>query len=174
MSFPMPISSYPARGTGYRAINIPTKSGEQSRAFSEALAALQPYLGGAVGSMGRMASGQPEQFEQMEAPAMRQYQQLLGNIGARYSGMGMGAQKSSAFQNEMSSAASDLAERLQSQRLSMQQSAQEQLMNLFKSLMGEDLFDTQLMPKKSSFYKQFGLGMAPGMGQALGSLPFMF
>ena len=171
MTFPM--STQKVKGTGYEALYMPTKDPRQMELYNQVSQALGPFLGKSISGLGQLAGGDQAAFQGLEAPAMRQYQQLLGDIGARYSGMGMGAQRSSAFQNQLTGAAGDLAERLQSQRLSLQQNAIQQLLGLYGNLIGTDLYDTQLIPRKQGFLREFGVGMAPGIGQALGYLPFM-
>lgn len=73
--------------------------------------------------LSRLAGGDQSMFEQMEAPALQQFAGLQGNLASRFSGMGMGAQKSSGFQNTMNQASSDFAQQLQSQRLGLQRQA---------------------------------------------------
>ena len=41
----------------------------------------------------RLAQGDPALFDEMEAPAMRQFSQLQGENASRFSGLGMGARK---------------------------------------------------------------------------------
>ena len=49
--------------------------------------------------LGKLAGGDQSMFEQMEAPAMRQFQGLQGQLASRFSGMGMGSRRGSGFQN---------------------------------------------------------------------------
>jgi hypothetical protein len=83
--------------------------------------------------------------------------------------MGSGARQSSGFQNTMTGAATDLAERLQGQRLGLQQNALSQLLSLYQNLIGTDTFDTMFLPKQKPFWQEFLGGMAPGIGQGLGT-----
>src|SRR5882672_46659 len=48
--------------------------------------------------LSKLAGGDEEAFGQVEAPAMRQFQGLQGQLASRFSGMGMGARRSSGFQ----------------------------------------------------------------------------
>ena len=156
-------------GTGYNQVNIPRKTPDQMKLFSQ----LFQSAGGGMGNIlsqlqGLAGGGNEEMWQQLEAPAMRQFQNLQGNTASRFSGMGMGARNSSGFQNEMGGQAADLAERLRGQRMGLQMGAQNQLMDLYKSLMGEDFFDTQLMPEQKPAWQQFLMGMGPGLGSGLG------
>jgi hypothetical protein len=84
---------------GYRPAQMQQFTPEQMQLFQQ--------LFGHVGPdsfLNKLASGDQSQFEQLEAPALRQFQGLQGQTASRFSGMGTGAQKSSGFQNAMSSA----------------------------------------------------------------------
>lgn len=139
------------RGTGYKNVNIPRLSPEQSQLFQQSFGALSPHLGSTIENIGQLAGGgTPEMWEQLEAPAMRQFNQLQGQLSSRFSGMGTGARRSSGFQNASSGAATDLAERLQGQRLGLQQGAQKQLMQLYQSLMNSQPYENILQEKKKN------------------------
>ena len=74
--------------------------------------------------LSRLASGDQSYFDEMEAPAKRQFNELQGNLGSRFSfGQGKGSlgdRRSSGFQNETSSAASNFAQQLQANRQGLQ------------------------------------------------------
>lgn len=116
----------------------------------------------------KLAGGDQSQFEQMEAPALRQFGQLQQNIANRFSGRGSGARRSSAFQNEMSGATSDFAQKLQANRLGLQQNALQQLMEMSNMLLGQRPYENFLIEKQK---KQSGLAKAFGIGlPALGAI----
>lgn len=98
----------------------------------------------------KLASGDQSSFEQMEAPAMRQFAGLQGNIASRFSGMGMGARKSSGFQNAMGQATSDFAQDLQSKRQDLQRQALMDLMNMGQMLMGQRPYERTLTQKQEN------------------------
>jgi hypothetical protein len=158
------------KGTGYKQLQIPRLSPEQQQLFSQVFSSLSPNLGGAVSGLGQLAAGgTQEQWDQLEAPALRQFNQLQGQLASRFSGMGTGARRSSGFQNASSGAATDLAERLQSQRLGLQQNALQQLLGLYSGLMGTQTHEYGFLPKERPFWQQLLGGAAPGIGQALGT-----
>lgn len=162
-------------GTGYRQVNLPTKSPEQMDLFRQLLGGSQAGLGQSLGQISNLAGGGDEQtWQQLEAPAIRQFGQLQGSLGSRFSGLGGGARRSSGFQNTLGDAGVDLAERLQSQRLGLQQSAQNQLLDLYQNLLGQDLYNTGLLPKKKPFWQELLGGAATGIGQGLGTLGSLF
>lgn len=95
--------------------------------------------------LSKLAGGDESMFSQLEAPAMRQFSQLQGGLASRFSGMGTGARKSSGFQNTMSAAGMDLAERLQGQRMGLQQQALRDLMNMSSSLLQQRPYENFLV-----------------------------
>lgn len=118
--------------------------------------------------LGRLASGDQSQFQQMEAPALRQFGALQGNLASRFSGMGgSGARNSSGFQNTMGEAGADLAERLAGNRMNFQQQALQQLMGLSDSLLGRKTFETNFIQKQLPFWKQLATAGAGGLGSLL-------
>lgn len=158
------------KGTGYNQVQIPKLSREQQQLFSQVFGAAQGGIGSAVGQLGQMAGGgNEESWKQLEAPALRQFGQLQGNIASRFSGMGSGARRSSGFQNATNEAGVDLAERLQSQRMGFQQSAIQQLLGLYGNLMGTQTSDTAFLPRKKPFWQELLGAASGGAGQALGS-----
>lgn len=158
------------KGTGYKQIQLPRLSPEQQALFSQVTGAIQPGLGGGIGHLSQMAAGgSPEYWQQLEAPAMRQFNELQGQIASRFSGAGTGARHSSGFQNALGGASADLAERLQSQRLGLQQNAISQLLGLYGNLMGTETFDTAFLPKKKPFWQELLGGLSGGIGQGLGT-----
>jgi len=171
---PTGVSS--VKGTGYKQISMPTKSNDQMELFRTLLGGAQGGLGGGgLSQLSNLASGGDEaMWSQLEAPAMRQFGQLQGDIASRFSGMGSGARRSSGFQNSMNSAAVDLSERLQSQRMGLQQSAIQQLLGLSQSLLGTDLQENMFMPKKKPFWQELLGGMSPGIGQGVGTVGGMW
>lgn len=161
------------KGTGYNQIQFPRLSSEQQQLFSQVMGGASPGITAGLGNLSQLAAGgSPEYWKQLEAPAMRQFGELQGDIASRFSGAGTGARRSSGFQNTMGGASADLAERLQSQRLGLQQNAISQLMGLYGNLMGTEMYDTYLTPEKkklSKWRQLLGAGLPIG-GGILGGL----
>lgn len=107
--------------------------------------------------LSKLASGDQSFYNEMEAPAMRQFSGLQGNMASRYSGGqgqgGMGQRKSSGFQNEMTAASSNFAQDLQSRRQQLQQGAIKDLMSMSHQLMNEKPYErfTYDKPQKQGF-----------------------
>lgn len=163
------------QGTGYRQLQTPTMSPEQQKLFSQLLGQIQPGLTSGLDQLSQQAGGGSEEYwKQQEAPAMRQFQELQGQLGSRFSGLGgTGGRKSSGFQNAAGGAAASLAEQLQSQRQGLQQNAISQLMQLYGNLMGTQTFDTSFLAnkqKKKPFWQELLGGAAGGVGSGLGAL----
>jgi hypothetical protein len=149
---------------GYTAGKIQQFSPEQMQLFQRMFSQVSPesYLG-------KLAGGDESFFNQMEAPALRQFGELQGNIASRFSGIGGGGgqgmlsgQRSSGFQNIMGQAASNFAQDLAARRQSLQQQAIMDLMGLSEHLLGQRPYErllTEKMPKQKS-----GLGGIIGAG----------
>jgi len=126
--------------------------------------------------LSKLASGDQSMFEQLEAPALRQFGQLQGNIASRFSGMGSGARNSSGFQNTMNEASTDFASQLQSQRMGLTRQAIQDLMGMSESLLGQRPYEKFLTEKQTPFWQKMleGIlgGAAGGLGQGFGSKAF--
>lgn len=159
----MPMSSatgQPAglKGTGYQQVQ--TYTPEQMQLFQQMFGHTAPG-----GYLSRLAGGDQSQFEQLEAPALRQFQGLQGQLASRFSGMGTGARHSSGFQNTANQAATDFAQQLQSQRMGIQRQALQDLMGMSGQLLGQSPY--ALTPEKRPFWQELLLSLAGGTGDFL-------
>lgn len=98
--------------------------------------------------LSRLAGGDQSMFEEMEAPAWRQFQQLQGDLASRFSGMGMGARKGSGFQNAMNQAGSDFVQDLQSKRMELRRQALMDLMGMSNQLLSQKPYENFLVEKQ--------------------------
>lgn len=115
--------------------------------------------------LSRLAGGDEDLFNEMEAPALRQFSELQGDIASRFSAGGGGrgslsARKSSGFQNTMNSAASNFAQDLQSRRQDLMRQAIQDLSGMSHSLLNEEPY--QLYEKRQK--KKSGWGGLAGAG----------
>lgn len=92
-------------------------------------------LVGPESSTYKTAMGDQSQFDEMEAPALRQFGALQGNLASKFSGAGMGARRSSGHQNSQNAAAQDFAGQLQANRQGLQRQAVQDLMGLSQQLL---------------------------------------
>jgi hypothetical protein len=158
------------KGTGYNAISVPTDP-RTSQLWEQIAGAINPGLKGGGDFLSKLAAGGDEGFwNQLEAPALRQFGELQGNIASRFSGMGTGARRSSGFQNALGGAGADLAERLQSNRLGLQNQAIQQLFSMGQHLLGTPLSQTGFAPRQKPMWQELLMALAPGVGQALGGI----
>jgi hypothetical protein len=164
-----PLFSQKLQGTGYKQITTPQFTPEQTNLFKQLFSWVSPDS-----NLSRLANGDQSQFAQLEAPAMQQFSGLLGGLGSRFSGMGsFGARNSSGFQNTATSAASDFAQQLQSQRMGIQRQALQDLMGISNSLLGQRPYENIYVPeqqKQPGFLKQLLLGLGGAGSQAAGTL----
>lgn len=116
----------------------------------------------------RLAGGDQSMFAEMEAPAMKQFGEMQGQLASRFSGMGMGGRKGSGFANTMTQATSDFAQQLQSQRQGLQRQAIQDLMGLSGQLMGQRPYERSLTEKPKSVWESMAIAGAGGLGQGFG------
>lgn len=120
--------------------------------------------------LSRLSGGDESIFGEIEAPALKQFSALQGNLASRFSGMGsFGGRKSSGFQNTANSAASDFAMQLQGQRQSLQRQAMQDLRGLTSELLGQRPYEQYLYDKQKK-----SSGWGGGIGAALGGLGGFF
>lgn len=124
----------------------------------------------------RLAGGDQKLFDEMEAPALRQFNGLQGQLASRFSGMGSGARRSSGFQNAAGAQASDFAQQLQSRRQGLQRQAIQDLMGMSSDLLGQRPYEQFLVqkPQKPGFWQQLLGGLSGGVGQAAGAAGAMY
>lgn len=164
-------SMYGATGSGnripkgYQQGQLQQFTPEQMQLFST----LFGHLG--EGSfLSRLAGGDEEIFNQIEKPALKQFTGQLGNIASRFSGQGMGGRHSSGFQNTATGAASDFAEKLQSNRAGLQSNALKDLMGMSQMLLGQRPQEQFLTENKPGFLESLlgSLGSLGGQGLGMG------
>lgn len=153
------------KGTGYRQVQ--TYTPEQMQLFQQLFGHTSPG-----GYLSKLAGGDQAAFQQLEAPALQQFQQLQGNVASKFSGAGSGARHSSGFQNTLNQATSDFAQQLQAQRLGLQRQAMQDLMGMSHSLLGQQPYS--LIPEQKPFWQELLLSGAGGLGSALGGLGSLF
>lgn len=120
--------------------------------------------------LSRLAGGDQSMFAEMEQPALRQFQQQQGNIGARFSGMGSGAQRSSGFQHAQNQAATEFSENLASQRQQLQRQALMDLFGLSNQLLGQRPYEQFLTKEQPSFGSQLFGSLGAPVGAGLGAI----
>lgn len=126
--------------------------------------------------LSRLAGGDESLFEETEAPALRQFGALQGNIASRFSGGSgrgsLGLRRSSGFQNEMGQQASNFSQDLAARRQGLQRQALQDLMGLSESLLGQrpqQRFLIKEAEKGPSFLQSLGGGALRAGGTAAGA-----
>jgi hypothetical protein len=101
--------------------------------------------------LSKLAGGDQSTFDQIEAPALRQFGALQGNIASRFSaGGGQGSlsnRRSSGFQNTLGAETSNFSQQLQSNRQALQRQAIQDLQGLSNSLLGQRPYERQFYEK---------------------------
>ncbi len=150
-----------AGGMGSKMPKAP-KGYSYSQQFTPEQMQLFQQMFGNVGEgsyLSRLAGGDQSMFDEMEAPAMRQFNEMQGNMASRFSGMGMGARRSSGFQNQANQASSNFAQDLQSKRQGLQRQAIMDLMGLSGDLLGQKPYALQEKPHQRQCKRITGLGL---------------
>lgn len=150
--------------SGYNLGQIPNFTPEQMQLFRSMFSQVGPDS-----YTGRLAAGDESLFNEMEAPALRQFNGILGGQASRFSGMGAGARNSSGFQNTINQASSDFAQQLQSRRQGLQRGAISDLQSMSSNLLGQRPYDSFLTPKKKSFLDQILEGLGPMSQEDMGN-----
>ena len=134
---------------GYSFGQIQQYTPEQLDLLSRSLSSVGPesYLS-------RLAGGDQSLFEEMEAPALRQFGSLQGAISSRFSGAGTGGRKSSGFQNYSSAAASNFAQDLQAQRQGLQRQAIMDLASISSDLLDKRPYDRFVKEKPKAWWQE--------------------
>jgi hypothetical protein len=143
------------RPSGYKIGELAQFSPEQLELFRNLFSQIGPES-----DIFKLASGDQSYFDEMEAPAHRQFQEQLGGLASRFSGMGMGARQGSGFQNAATQGASDFAQALRSNRMQMSQQALQQLMQMSQMLLGQ-------RPVERGFFEK---QQKPGSGQQIAGI----
>lgn len=159
--------------SGYSQFELPTMGGGQKQIYDMLKSQIMGGQGQDVfAKLFGTAGGSQEGFDQMEAPAMRQFQQqILPGIANRYVGSGISG--SSGMQNAFANAGQGLAENLQANRMGYHERARDQVMNLMQSLLGTPTSQFGLTKKQTPGADFLG-SIGSGIGAGLGFLPKLF
>jgi len=114
---------------------VPQFNPGQMNLFQSLLGGVQPGSTQGLDFLSKLAGGNEEMFNQLEAPAFSNYQKTLGDLGSRFAQFG--GVDSSAFQNAVTGAGADLAQNLQSQRSQLQSDAISKLLGYSGQLLGQ-------------------------------------
>lgn len=153
-------------GTAADVIPKGHRAGQLQQFTPEALQMYQQLFGqlGPDSDLFKMASGDQSFFDEMERPALRDFGGIQGNIASRFSGMGMGARRSSGFQNTMNREGSDFAQRLASNRQNLSRQALKDLFEMSHMLMNEKPFERIISGKKEKEGTNWGGLAGAGVG----------
>ena len=152
---------------------MPTKSKGQMNFLGQLLnnlgvGPLGQGFGQGIDYWTKILSGEPGAFEAYEAPLKREFnEQIIPGLAERFSGMGAGAQNSSAFQQSLGQAGAGLTEKLAQLRAGLQGQAAQGLAGSFGNLanlgLGTNTFQN---------VEQQGWG-GPSVEMLLALLPFL-
>lgn len=149
---------------------LPTLTPQQQSVLSQLLGNVQNALPPAFSYLQNLLQDNPESYNDYEAPYMRQFnEQIVPGIAERFSGLGAGSQRSSAFQQALGQAGAGLSESLAGQRANLRQNSISQLQGFLGSGLRSP-FETAYMPAQQSGLQRFGNALAPLSGLGIGGL----
>jgi len=140
---------------GYNAYSQPTMDPTTAGLHEQMTKQIGTGASTGLDWLNKVAGGSDEAFKDLEAPAFRQFEGSMGQLGSRFSGMGTGGTKSSGFRLAAGGMASDLAQDLQSKRMAMQSDAVKQLMGMSTNLMQTPTAQYGLSKKAPTFLETF-------------------
>lgn len=160
--------------SGYQAGQIQQFTPEQMQLFGQLFGHLGPDS-----FTSKLAGGDQDTFNQMEAPALKQFAGIQGGLASRFSNnlgaggggqLAQGGRNSSGFQNTMNQAGSDFASQLQSNRQGLQRQALQDLMGMSNNLLNQRPYETFLGEKKKNepYWKKL-LGLVSPVGGDIAS-----
>jgi hypothetical protein len=130
--------------------------------LSQLTGGMQGVGGSSMDFLKNLMSGDTSKFE---APLMRQFnEQVIPGIAERFSGMGGGAQQSSAFGQQLGAAGAGLTEQLGALRGGLQMQGLNAYSGLLGQILGARPFENVFRPATQGM----GGAMAPGIGQGIG------
>lgn len=154
---------------GYRKGQIQQYTPEQLDLFEQMFGNVGPDS-----YQSRLAGGDEDIYNEIEAPALRQFNELQGGLASRFSrGGGQGSlsgRRSSGFQNTSTAAASNFAQQLQAQRHGLRQQAIQDLMEMSGQLLDKRPYQQTLNPKNQKQSSGFGGLIGAGLGGVGGFL----
>jgi hypothetical protein len=120
----------------------------------------------------RMAAGDESMFNQIEAPALKQFSELQGGMASRFSrGAGQGAlgnRNSSGFRNSMNQAGMDFAGDLQSKRQGLMRQATMDLHDMSQQLLSNRPYERTMTQKEKPWWQEASRGFANSFAQSAG------
>lgn len=144
---------------GFETAQLQQFTPEQLELFQSLFGQLGPES-----QLSRLAQGDEEIFNQIEAPAMRQFQALSGQNASRFSGAGMGARRGSGFQNQQNQYTSDFAMDLASRRQDLMRNARQDLFSMSQELLGQRPYYRDVVEKQQKEKSGWGGLIGAGLG----------
>jgi len=148
---------------------MPTMGPEQQGLMGSLIGGLGGPMGSGMETLQQMLSGSPEALQAYQQPMMRQFEeQTIPGIAERFTGMGAGAQRSSAFPQALGQAGAGLMENLAAQKSQLQMSAMQPLMQML-GLAQQPQFQYQQLPGTQGMMGPLAQGIGSGLG-SMGSM----
>lgn len=144
---------------GYNTYGVQQFTPEMMRLFQQFLGKAGQGAGSGLDFLSKLASGDEDIFNQIEAPAYASLEKGLGQTANRFSQFG--AQGSSAFQNALSGQSADMAQNLASQRTNIMTSAIDKLLGQSNQLLNQKPIEYGLQEKETDPWVQLIQTLGP-------------
>lgn len=137
--------------------------------YEQTVAGATQALPGGFDFLSRLLSGDESIFSELEAPAIRQFQeQIVPGLAERFTAFGEGGQGSSAYQQQLAAAGSRLAQDLAGQRAGYRMSALDRLLSQASQSMRATPYD--LVPRTPGFLESGASAIGRSLPAGLGIL----
>jgi len=134
---------------------LPAISPEQLGYLNQILSSLGGPTASAFQYLQDLFSDDPEALERMFAPERREFEErTVPGIAERFTGMGAGAQSSSAFQQALGQAGSSLSEKLASMREGQRATGLQALMGFGQQALGTSPFGYKTTAAQPGFLQE--------------------
>lgn len=144
-------------GSDEAVASTPSLTPRQEGLLNSLIGKSQGAVGPTFDFLTRLLSGDESLFEELDAPAIRAFEeQIAPGIAERFSAAGAGSQRSSAFQQQLASAGAGLARGLSENRTALRMGAADRLSQLLDRPLGVKATpNQQLVPADYGFLGNF-------------------
>lgn len=157
-----------------RTEQLPTVSPQQRALINQLGTAYSAQLPGSLQFLAQFLSGSNDALESFQRPALRQFEeQIIPTIAERFSSLGSGAQRSSAFGQQLGQAGKALQEQLAAQRSGLGFNAIGALQSLLSPAFQSQFENLQYQPTQGFLYpavQGIGQGISGGLASLIGGL----
>ena len=156
-------------GSEESVMQTPQFTPGQMQLFETLLGQSQKGAGPSFDFLSRLLAGDEELFKSLEAPSIRAFQeQIAPGIAEQYTSAGLGGRGSSAFQQQIATAGSRLAQSLGEQRTGLRMSALDRMLQQVQAPLGYQPYKFNFLERDPGILENLALAGAQGAVKYLG------